>query len=51
MISAIPRIPVSRVVSGTGALSPGAAAVVFSPLFPVSLDDRARFAALVGRSR
>ena len=30
--------------------SPGVASVVFSPLFPVMLDDRARFAALVGRS-
>jgi len=28
--------------------APGAAAVVFSPLFPVSLDDRSRFAALAG---
>lgn len=32
------------VAAGT---APGAAAVVFSPLFPVSLDDRARFASLV----
>jgi UDP-N-acetylmuramoylalanine-D-glutamate ligase len=29
--------------------SAGAAAVVFSPLFPVTLDDRQRFAALVRR--
>ena len=28
----------------------GATAVVFSPLFPVALDDRQRFGALVRRS-
>ena len=38
-------------VAAAARCAPGAAAVVFSPLFPVSLDDRARFAALVGHSR
>ena len=34
-------------VAATARIAPGASAVVFSPLFPVSLDDRTRFAALV----
>jgi UDP-N-acetylmuramoylalanine--D-glutamate ligase len=34
-------------VEAAAARAAGAGAVVFSPLFPVSLDDRARFAALV----
>ena len=29
----------------------GARTVVFSPLFPVSLEDRARFAHLIARTR
>ena len=37
-------------VAAAARYAAGAAAVVFSPLFPVTLDDRARFAALVRRS-
>ena len=34
-------------VAAAARVAPGASAVVFSPLFPVSLEDRARFAILV----
>ena len=45
--------PISRLPSQPQLVrcTPGVASVVFSPLFPVSLDDRARFAALVARAR
>jgi UDP-N-acetylmuramoylalanine--D-glutamate ligase len=36
-------------VAAAARLSPGAAAVIFSPLFPVAIADRARFAELVDR--
>lgn len=41
----------AAVAAAARSCSPGVASVVFSPLFPVSLDDRARFAALVARAR
>jgi UDP-N-acetylmuramoylalanine-D-glutamate ligase len=36
-------------VAAAARLAPGARAVIFSPLFPVALADRARFAELVDR--
>jgi UDP-N-acetylmuramoylalanine--D-glutamate ligase len=38
-------------VSAARRYAPGSSAVVFSPLFPVSLDDRARFAKLLDAAR
>jgi UDP-N-acetylmuramoylalanine--D-glutamate ligase len=41
------RAVAEAVIRGPTAAKQGAAAVVFSPLFPVSLDDRARFQRLI----
>ena len=49
-VEAIEVADLEAAVAAAARCAPGAAAVVFSPLFPVSLDDRSRFAALVARS-
>jgi UDP-N-acetylmuramoylalanine-D-glutamate ligase len=49
-VEAMEVVDLEAAVAVAARCAPGAAAVVFSPLFPVSLDDRSRFAALVGRA-